>query len=132
MDVKKAYLLAVLALLFGVACKNQRTASDKDTYASTFQELREFIEKPDSLLTQEQKTKKEELFKIVLEKITVKNNQFYNSAKIKDFTDKGLSKYYYDILEKSLMETNQWVKDEKISNLDSVFQSSKDILFKME
>lgn len=132
MDIKWACFSVVLILLFGFACKNQKTVSNKDTHASTFQELKEFIEKPDSLLTQEQITKREELFKIVLEKITVKNNQFYNSAKINDFTDKGLSKYYYDILEESLMETNQWVKDEKISNLDSVFQSSKDILFKME
>jgi hypothetical protein len=48
------------------------------------------------------------------------------------FIDKGLSKYYYDILEKSLAETNQWVKDENITNLDSMAQSSMNFLFKKE
>lgn len=132
MDMRKVCYLVVLIFLFGFSCVNQKGASSDDTYASTFQELKEFIEKPDSLLTQGQITKREKLFKIVLEKITVRDNQFYNSADIKDFTDKGLSRYYYDILEESLKETNQWVKDEKITNLDSITQDFKNFLFKME
>ncbi|WP_298650154.1 hypothetical protein [uncultured Proteiniphilum sp.] len=70
-------------------------------------ELKEFIEKPDSLLTQEQIIKREKLFNLILEEVTVKDNQFYSSATPTDFIDKGLSQYYYDILEKSLSETNQ-------------------------
>ena len=76
--------------------------------------------------------KRDKLFNLVLEKVTIKNNQFYSSATAKDFIDKGLSKYYYDILEKSLAETNQWVKDENITNLDSMAQSSMNFLFKKE
>lgn len=132
MYMRKIYFLMTLILLFSFACKNQKADSNVDTYENTYQEFKQFIEKPDSLLTQEQITKKELLSKIVLEHITVKDNQFHNSAEIKDFTDKGLSKYYYDILKVSLKETNQWVKDEKITNLDSVYRESKNLLINLQ
>ena len=132
MDMREACYLVVLIFLFGFSCGNQKGISSDDTYASTLQELREFIEKPDSLLTRNELEKRDKLFNLVLEKVTIENNQFYSSATAKDFIDRGLSKYYYDILEKSLMETNQWVKDENITNLDSMAQSSMNFLFKKE
>ncbi|RNC66066.1 hypothetical protein D7D25_03735 [Proteiniphilum sp. X52] len=132
MDMRKVCYSIVLIFLFGFSCGNQERSSRDETYASTLQELREFIEKPDSLLTQNELVKRDKLFNLVLEKVAIKNNQFYSSATAKDFIDKGLSKYYYDILEKSLAETNQWVKDENITNLDSMAQSSMNFLFKKE
>lgn len=130
--MKKVYFITTLIFLFGFACKNQKINSSEDSYANTFQELRDFIEKPESLLTQEQKVKREILYELVLKKIIVKDNQFNSMAEVKDFTSRGLSKYYYDILEKSLKETNQWVKEENITNLDSMFQSSGNIFLRKE
>jgi LAS superfamily LD-carboxypeptidase LdcB len=130
--MKKEFYLAVLMLLFCFACGNYKKNLNTETYTSTLQELNEFIEKPDDLLTQKEKDKRDLLFNLVLDKVSIKNNQFYSSATAKDFTDRRLSKYYYDILEKSIKETNQWVQNEHITNLDSMFQSSINLLFKKE
>ncbi|WP_286879940.1 MULTISPECIES: hypothetical protein [unclassified Proteiniphilum] len=132
MDMREGCYLVVLIFLFGFSCGNQKGTPSDDTYASTLQELKAFIEKPDSLLTQNELVKRTKLFNLILEKVTIKNNQFYSFATSKDFIDRGLSKYYCDILEKSLAETNQWVKGENITNLDSMAHSSIDFLFKKE
>lgn len=133
MDKNRLWIIGTLVtlLLFGFSCKKQSEASS-DTYASTLKELTEFIEKPDSLLTPEQQTKKETLFSLILESVTVKDGQLSSSAEEEDFTDKGLSKYYHDILKTSLKEANQWLKEEKITNLDSLLQTSKNFLFKLQ
>ena len=110
----------------------EKNDSEQDLLAGTYLELQKFTQKPDSLLTDEEKVKRDKLFNLILEKVTVKDNQFYSSATPKDFIDKGLSQYYYDILEKSLRESNQWVKDENITNLDSMVQSSKISFLKKE
>ncbi len=131
--MKKLYFVLIsVLLLLALSCKNQKISSAEDSYANTYQELKEYIEKPDSLLTQDERIKRDELFNLILEKVIIRDNQFYTTAKRKDFTDKGLSKYYYDILKTSIKETNQWVKKEGISNLDSISQSSKNIFFKKE
>lgn len=130
--MKKLFYLVFLFFVFGFSCGTQQKNSNDETYASTLQELKGFIEIPDSLLTQKQLEKRDKLFNLVLEKVTVKNNQFYSSATVKDFIDRSLSRYYYDILEKSLVETNQWVKNENIVNLDSMARSSMNFLFKSE
>ncbi len=124
-------LISVL-LLLALSCKNQKNDTAGDSYANTYQELKEFIEKPDSLLTQDERKKRDELFNLIIEKVSIRNYQFYTTATRKDFTDKGFSKYYYDILKTSIKETNQWVKEESISNLDSISQSSKNIFLKKE
>ncbi|MDI9604955.1 MAG: hypothetical protein QM305_06465 [Bacteroidota bacterium] len=133
MDKNRLWLIGTLVtlLLLCFSCKKQSEASS-DTYASTLKELTEFIEKPDSLLTPEQQTKKKTLFSLILESVTVKDGQLSSSAEEEDFTDKGLSKYYHDILETSLKEANQWLKEEKITNLDSLLQTSKNFLFKLQ
>ncbi len=131
--MEKLYFVLILVFpLLALSCKNQKINTTGDSYANTYQKLKEFIEKPDSLLTQDERIKKDKLFNLIFEKVIIRDNQFYTTATRKDFTDKGLSKYYYDILKTSIKEANQWVKEEGISNLDSISQSSKNIFFKKE
>lgn len=120
-------------MLTAISCKAQtnNSAQNLNLLEGTYLELQKFQREPDSLLTENEKIKKQTLFNLIKEKVSVRNNQFYSSATRKDFTDKGFSEYYYDILEKSIRETNQWAKDENISNLDSLYQSSiKDAFMK--
>ncbi|MFZ6037901.1 MAG: hypothetical protein ACOYU1_06645 [Bacteroidota bacterium] len=107
-------------MLFVISCATQKNHSAQNSLegTGTYLELQKFQREPDSLLTENEKIKKQTLFNLIKEKVSVRNNQFYSSATRKDFTDKGLSECYYDILEKSIRETNQWAKDENISNLD--------------
>ncbi|MCE5204940.1 MAG: hypothetical protein LLF80_02380 [Porphyromonadaceae bacterium] len=131
MDTKKIYsfFLATLFLFITLSCKKQRISSTEDSLVNTYQELKVFIEKPDSSLTQNELVKRNKLYNLVLEKISIRDNQFYTTASPKDFIGNGLSKYYHDILEKSIKETNQWVKAEGINNLDSMYQISKESAF---
>jgi hypothetical protein len=123
--------LIQLLMLTAISCRAQNNHSAQNALAGTYLELQKFQREPNSLLTENEKTKKNTLFNLIKEKVSVRNNQFYSSATRKDFTDKGLSEYYYNILEKSIRETNQWAKDENISNLDSLYQSSiKDAFMK--
>lgn len=117
--MEKLYFVLILVFpLLALSCKNQKINTVGDSYANTYQELKEFIEKPDSLLTQNERIKRDKLFNLILEKVIIRDNQFSTTATHKDFTDEGLSKYYYDILKISIKETNQWVKEEGIENLD--------------
>lgn len=125
--------LIQLLMLTAISCAAQNNHSAQNALAGTgtYLELQKFQREPDSLLTENEKIKKQTLFNLIKEKVSVRNNQFYSSATRKDFTEKGLSECYYDILEKSIRETNQWAKDENISNLDSLYQSSiKDAFMK--
>jgi hypothetical protein len=125
--------LVQLLLLLAISCKAQQNHSTQNSLEETYLELQKFQHEPDSLLTKNEKIKKYELFNLIREKVSVKNNQFYSSATRRDFTDRGLSEYYYNILEKSIRETNQWAKEENISNLDSMYQSSiKDAFLKIK
>ena len=124
-----SYLILTF-LIFLLACKSKETYNAQYSYESTMMELKEFIEAPVDSLTQDQIQKRKKLFELVSNKVTVINNQFVSSATVNDFVENGLSKYYYDILEKSVSESNQWVRDEKITNLDSMAQSSRGMIFK--
>ena len=125
--------LIQLLLLLAISCKAQKNHSAQNSLEGTYLELKKFQHEPDSLLTENEKTKKQTLFNLIKEKVSVRNNQFYSSATRRDFTDRGLSEYYYNILEKSIRETNQWAKEENISNLDSMYQSSiKDAFLKIK
>ena len=64
--MKKEFYLAVLMLLFCFACGNYKKNLNTETYTSTLHELNEFIEKPDDLLTQKEKDKRDLLFNLVL------------------------------------------------------------------
>lgn len=118
------FLLIPLFLFCVLSCKNQEIHSGQDSLDETYLELQKIAQMPDSLLTEEERSRRYELFSLIKGKVSVKGNQFHSTAKRKDFTDKGLSKYYYDILEKSISETNQWAKKEGITNLDSLWRSS--------
>ncbi len=101
----------------------------KNSPENTFGELKKFIEKPDSLLTSDEIVKRDKLFNLISEKVIVRDNQFYTTASRKNFTEIGLSTYYYDMLKKSIKEANQWVKNEGVTNLDSMYRSSKESYF---
>lgn len=124
MRTKKLYfILLSFFLVFTLSC-NQANKTGKDTPESTYKELERFSMMPDSLLTEEEIIKKEKLHRLVSEKVFVRDNQFYTTIVREDFTEIGLSEYYYDNLEKSIKETNEWVKKEGITNLDSMYRSS--------
>jgi hypothetical protein len=125
--------LIQLLLLLTISCKAQKNHSAQNSLEETYLELQKFQSEPDSLLTENEKIKKYKLFNLVKEKVSVKNNQFYSSATRKDFKDRGLSECYFEILEKSIRETNQWARDENVSNLDSLYQHSiRDTFFPIE
>lgn len=64
-----AHYRAFIIPVFTLSCENQKISSTEDAYTSTFQELEDSIEKPDSLLTQNELIKRDKLFNLVLEKI---------------------------------------------------------------
>ncbi len=130
METKKLhYALLSFFFLFALSCNNQGMRTTKNSPENTFGELKKFIEKPDSLLTSDEIVKRDKLFNLISEKVIVRDNQFYTTASRKNFTEIGLSTYYYDMLKKSIKEANQWVKNEGVTNLDSMYRSSKESYF---
>ena len=115
----KIIILFSFIMILG-SCK----LNEKYTLNSTYAEFKEMIEKKNEELSSEQLLKKQQLINIIQRNIIIKDNIFYNLSKPNDFEKIGLSKYYHTILDKSIEEANQFIKDENINNVDSIYKKS--------
>jgi hypothetical protein len=77
--------LIQLLMLTAISCKAQtnNSAQNLNSLEGTYLELQKFQREPDSLLTENEKIKKQTSFNLIKEKVSVKNNQFYSSATAK-------------------------------------------------
>lgn len=112
------YLLFILSLMFSCSHKQQEY-----TLESTRTELKELIENRDSLTTA-QKAKKERLMGLVMEKVTVEDGKVKNLSRPEDFSEQDLSSFYHYILEESVVDLNRMIKEEQISNVDSLLSEA--------
>ncbi|MDD4438814.1 MAG: hypothetical protein PHS04_12375 [Tissierellia bacterium] len=112
------FILFFLLFLSGCKVKNSYTLN------STYEELKELTERSDSQLSNEQLIKKNMLFTIVKESVRVEDNRFHNYSKPKDFENNKLSRFYFDILEKSVNDANKAIDIDKVTNVDSLYQQS--------
>ncbi len=79
---------------------------------------------PDSLRTPEQKAFLLKLTKIIYENLSVKNNEVYFELSEKEFVEKGMPIQYYDLVQKDVINMNKSIKENNITNFDSVLKES--------
>ena len=85
-------------------------------------EIRAITTLSDSLMTYEQRETKYKITIIMKAHLKVENNHVKFTGSYKDFTDKDLSKHYYDYIQKSVKELNTYIDSKKIENVSKLLE----------
>jgi len=126
--MKKIALIPCL-LLFLFSCQSkskiidQTNSGQKEPY---FKPGFHYVQQtPDSLRTPEQKELISKIQKVVLENTGFENNEMIFKLSREEFVAKGIPEEYYDLIQKDLVNNNEFFKENNIQNVDSIFKESK-------
>lgn len=103
----RIFILNLLLLSFTlVACDNKHQKDKTDNLQKAKEEINYLTLTPDSILTVDLRNKKNDLKKLIIEKLKIENNKFVTTATTTDFEKLVFSKEYYIILIKDIDQVN--------------------------
>lgn len=79
---------------------------------------------PDSLRTPEQNVLLKKLSIVLYENLAVKDNKMVFNLSEKEFVAKGIPVEYYELIQKDMVNNNKFIKENKITNMDSILRES--------
>lgn len=120
-------ITSIIAFLLS-SCQNKAKINQIDTFTDKeayFEPGYEYVQQtPDSLRTPEQKELIKKITIVILENTVVRDNELVFNLNKQDFMKKGIPIQYYDLVQKDILNNNQFFKDNNISNVDSILKES--------
>ncbi|MDR0824663.1 MAG: hypothetical protein LBN74_06175 [Prevotella sp.] len=120
--MKLSYIAITLIILASsVSCQQKPKEVQIPEYIT--EEIKQISSTPDSLLTSEQIKIKSDVFDILKASLKIENNKLVNKSTPENFEKRGLSKYYYYVLEKNIEEVNNSVNNSEFGykNIEEVY-----------
>lgn len=105
-----------LVLMFCFSCAKKFTSENRGK-----EQLVHLI--PDSLLTPAQVELKKRIGEVIVKYVTIKDNKYVLSIRKREFINKGIPSEYYNLLKKNIKENNDFIRDNNIENVESLFNS---------
>ena len=107
--IKRISTYAFLLLLFKNCTINTNNDASSEDIKAAMRNAMEFLMKPDSLRSTEEKELFLQLEAVLYENCTVKNGKFEIILSKKEWKKKGVPEMYYDILKHEIVDINHYL-----------------------
>lgn len=114
-------IFGIVGIILFISCSN----SVKEEKKAQLQKGYEYVHLiPDSLRTPEQQKLYHLILETVISHLKVDNNHLSFSLSELDFTNRGIPKPYYELLQHSIKDANHFIDSVGINNMDSILRES--------
>lgn len=66
---------------------------------------------------------KKRIGEVIVKYVTIKDNKYVLSIRKREFIKEGIPSEYYNLLKKNIKENNDFIRDNNIENVESLFNS---------